>query len=90
MKRSEIIDILANQFINRGMCGEPRAPLAANEILAILEQAGMRAPLCSGDIAGYVEDGEWELEQGICPCDADNEKGCSVTGCALACYKGTI
>lgn len=32
----------------------------AELILSIIEEAGMRAPFPGGDLAGIIEDGDWE------------------------------
>lgn len=66
MKRSEVINVLAKQFIDRGMVGELMAPIAAREILDILELLGMCPPehlFTSGEKADHYLQ-EWESEQG--------------------------
>jgi hypothetical protein len=64
MKRSEMIEILANEFVNRGMTSDKMSILAASEILDRLEKAGMLPP------AKYKDSGnnvchlcKWELEE---------------------------
>ncbi len=44
MKRSEIINLLAVQFVERGMVGEPHAVIIADQILSLLELKGMQPP----------------------------------------------
>lgn len=64
MKRSEMINILAKEFINRGMCGEKLSTLASNEILDVIEKAGMMPPIEPGRTEYDLDLGipEWEKE----------------------------
>jgi hypothetical protein len=64
MKRSEMIKKLTERIKidMQGVIDICLFESEADAILNRLEQLGMRPPLAGGDLAGYVEDGEWELE----------------------------
>jgi hypothetical protein len=60
MKRSEMVNKLAEQFLLRDMVGENMANLAANEILQILEDADMAPP--TREWGNYFAKRDWEPE----------------------------
>jgi hypothetical protein len=54
MKRSEIINILSEQFIKREMANESGSKLAAHEILDIIETKGMLPPKIYKDVNDFA------------------------------------
>lgn len=64
MKRSEMVSLLVQEFDQRHMLASwVDGSFVASEILHALEKVGIRPPMPSGDLAGIVEDGEWDFEQ---------------------------
>ncbi len=66
MKKSEMIQILADQFLMRGMASKNGSFVAAEEMLELIEKVGMLPPpLMSGGEEpnqAYFNN-EWELEE---------------------------
>lgn len=60
MKRSEVVKMIEG-LLDIGLDFD-KATRAGN-LLGWLEEKGMRPPLPGGDLAGIIEDGEWEPEQ---------------------------
>lgn len=64
MKRSDMVRFLSEQldaYISLDDGYKEKEP-GGELLLSRLESMGMRPPLPSGDLAGYIEDGEWEPE----------------------------
>lgn len=80
MKRSEMVNLLTDQFIQRDMASDLGAKVAANEILTILEQYGILPPFVDKSANEYYEDGNWidlhvndAVYAGQCKWEKENE-----------------
>ena len=64
MKRSEMIKKMSHQIavMTGGQYTKQEIDDIGSALLLILENNGMQPPLVSGNLAGYIADGEWENE----------------------------